>query len=371
MDPGLARAGILPPALPAPTPPTPPEPIGNAANTPLYVVRRLLSTNANANQATYHQETTAGVPADIELWRARLPGPERHRVWLAFRRDGQYVAEGTDRDRVLSDIGWMRDRGLLPGEAPTPPTTPPEPEPQQDWAEIGRQAFRNGETRAPAVNPAVQEAIANLPVGQGAGEIMREFTRGWDEANLAAPVPEPEPEPVRPERLTEPEPPPPPPPPPPDFAELGRQAFASGEPNTPSTNPAVLGALRAVGGGRAVGADVALREFSRGWDEANEAEQEATRRVEEPGLEGIPDDVVGIHVDNWPEGRPLPSAEWAVWNAPRPLYGGENWTGAFRAGTFYAAHRRDDTYFRGSRNRTGAWTLSRWSSSTTRKSATR
>lgn len=36
------------------------------------------------------------------------------------------------------------------------------------------------------------------------------------------------------------------------------------------------------------------------------------------------------------EGLEIP-ADWTVWNAARPLYGHEQWTGEFRHGLFYAA----------------------------------
>jgi hypothetical protein len=54
-----------------------------------------------------------------------------------------------------------------------------------DFESIGRQAYRNGESAAPALNARVQAAIADLPVGAGAANIMRVFTRGY-EAERAA-----------------------------------------------------------------------------------------------------------------------------------------------------------------------------------------
>lgn len=57
-----------------------------------------------------------------------------------------------------------------------------------NFAEIGRNAHRNGEPRAPFFNSEVAEAIANLPVGGGATQIMAAFTRGWDAENMAAVV---------------------------------------------------------------------------------------------------------------------------------------------------------------------------------------
>lgn len=64
-----------------------------------------------------------------------------------------------------------------------------------DWEAVGRQAFENGEHSAPALNATVMAHMAGMPVGTGAIEIMRAFTRGWDAANLAAPVPDLDPQP--------------------------------------------------------------------------------------------------------------------------------------------------------------------------------
>jgi hypothetical protein len=57
-----------------------------------------------------------------------------------------------------------------------------------DWKEVGRRAFHAGEMAAPALNRQVMDAIAGMPVGGGAADIMRAFSAGWDEANMAAPV---------------------------------------------------------------------------------------------------------------------------------------------------------------------------------------
>ena len=57
-----------------------------------------------------------------------------------------------------------------------------------DFKEVGRQAFANGEPAAPMLNPQVREAIADLPVGGGAADIMRAFSEGWHAANLAQPI---------------------------------------------------------------------------------------------------------------------------------------------------------------------------------------
>lgn len=63
-----------------------------------------------------------------------------------------------------------------------------------DWEAVGRQAFHDGQHRAPALNETVLAHIAGLPVGGGAADIMRAFTRGWDAKNFAAPVPDPDPQ---------------------------------------------------------------------------------------------------------------------------------------------------------------------------------
>ncbi len=59
-----------------------------------------------------------------------------------------------------------------------------------DFVEIGRQAFHRGADRAPALNAEVQQALTGLPVGTAETiRIMKDFTAGWDAANMAAPVP--------------------------------------------------------------------------------------------------------------------------------------------------------------------------------------
>ncbi|WP_410662060.1 hypothetical protein [Amycolatopsis sp. lyj-84] len=45
--------------------------------------------------------------------------------------------------------------------------------------EVGRQAFLAGEHGAPALNPAVREAIKDMEVGTGAASIMLAFQEGW------------------------------------------------------------------------------------------------------------------------------------------------------------------------------------------------
>lgn len=61
---------------------------------------------------------------------------------------------------------------------------------EPDWEALGRQAFHNGEHAAPALNATVMAHLAGRPVGDPhTMVIMRGFTRGWDAANMAAPVP--------------------------------------------------------------------------------------------------------------------------------------------------------------------------------------
>lgn len=57
------------------------------------------------------------------------------------------------------------------------------------WVRVGRTAFANGEHRAPALNGQVRRALEGMPVGtKAAVDIMLAFGRGWDAANLEAPV---------------------------------------------------------------------------------------------------------------------------------------------------------------------------------------
>lgn len=47
---------------------------------------------------------------------------------------------------------------------------------------LGRQAHRNGKMNAPALNPEVMVAIDGMPVGGGAAEIMKAYSRGYEAA---------------------------------------------------------------------------------------------------------------------------------------------------------------------------------------------
>ena len=49
-----------------------------------------------------------------------------------------------------------------------------------DFETLGRQAYINDAPAAPALNAQVQAAIAGLPVGGGAADIMRAFSRGYE-----------------------------------------------------------------------------------------------------------------------------------------------------------------------------------------------
>jgi hypothetical protein len=55
---------------------------------------------------------------------------------------------------------------------------------------VGRQAYAAGLMRAPSLDEAARGMVADLPVGGGAAGIFAAWTRGWDAANLAAPIPE-------------------------------------------------------------------------------------------------------------------------------------------------------------------------------------
>lgn len=54
--------------------------------------------------------------------------------------------------------------------------------PAIDFVEVGRQARRDGEGNAPALNKTVKAAFANMVVGTGATQIMQDFQNGWTEA---------------------------------------------------------------------------------------------------------------------------------------------------------------------------------------------
>jgi hypothetical protein len=60
----------------------------------------------------------------------------------------------------------------MSSDQPANPQDPPSLNGDQ-WAARGRQAFADGMRRLPTGDPQVYAAIAGLPVGGGAAEIMR------------------------------------------------------------------------------------------------------------------------------------------------------------------------------------------------------
>lgn len=55
-----------------------------------------------------------------------------------------------------------------------------------DWQLAGRQAHAAGLPRVPMADVRVHVACAGMSVGQGAVRLFRDWTRGWDAANLSA-----------------------------------------------------------------------------------------------------------------------------------------------------------------------------------------
>lgn len=78
---------------------------------PAYVVRGLALSTQDAGRAKYQQETGDDVPADVELWRAEVPG--KLPVWLAFVGE-QYLAHSLDRVSLLDEVEWYRRHDMLP-----------------------------------------------------------------------------------------------------------------------------------------------------------------------------------------------------------------------------------------------------------------
>lgn len=68
------------------------------------------------------------------------------------------------------------------------PTPRRKPQHLPTWFDAGRDAFAAGLPRIPGADQRVTEALAGLPVGTGAADIMASWTSGWDTANLAQPV---------------------------------------------------------------------------------------------------------------------------------------------------------------------------------------
>lgn len=57
------------------------------------------------------------------------------------------------------------------------------------FKQMGRDAFAKGRKRVPANDPALAEALKGINGQRGAVlQALTEWTNGWDEANLAAPV---------------------------------------------------------------------------------------------------------------------------------------------------------------------------------------
>jgi hypothetical protein len=71
---------------------------------------------------------------------------------------------------------------------PKPITNPRVAELVPQAEALGRAAFEADKKRIPAQDPAVLPLLAGLQVGEGL-PILNAWLRGWDRANLAAPVP--------------------------------------------------------------------------------------------------------------------------------------------------------------------------------------
>lgn len=56
------------------------------------------------------------------------------------------------------------------------------------YYDAGRAAFAAGLPCIPLADGIVLAAVRILPVGAGAADIMRDWTNGWTDANLAAPI---------------------------------------------------------------------------------------------------------------------------------------------------------------------------------------
>lgn len=56
------------------------------------------------------------------------------------------------------------------------------------YTQLGREAHAAGMDRIPFLDPTIEAAIRDLPVGGGAAGIFRAWLTGWDTANLAARV---------------------------------------------------------------------------------------------------------------------------------------------------------------------------------------
>jgi hypothetical protein len=58
-----------------------------------------------------------------------------------------------------------------------------------DFYALGRDAHAAGMPSAPVLNEQVWAALEGVPVGDPRGmQVLRDYTRGWNDANLAAPV---------------------------------------------------------------------------------------------------------------------------------------------------------------------------------------
>lgn len=113
---------------------------------------------------------------------------------FSYKSDTRFAVNMTDLKMLLRN-GLMRMQVNNPGhitlyfgpigEEKAPPSALPSP---QEFFQMGVDAFKNGKLRVPARDPALMGALRGQPDGS-AVPAMKQWSRGWDQANLDAPVP--------------------------------------------------------------------------------------------------------------------------------------------------------------------------------------
>jgi hypothetical protein len=116
---------------------------------------------------------------------------------FSYKSDTRFAVNMTDLKMLLRK-GLMRMQVNNPGHitlyfGPTGEEKgPPAPLPTaQDFFQMGVDAFKNGKLRTPARDPFLMTALRGQPDGT-ALPAMKQWMKGWDKANLDAPVPAPQ-----------------------------------------------------------------------------------------------------------------------------------------------------------------------------------
>lgn len=155
--------------VPIPQEPTPGADVVRDKGTALadQVEDQKLAGEIRARTAAYHSAVTNNVPDDEADERAALLDT------LAT------VAQRAGDNRDVADLAAeVRIAATADPDATPEATQPARPGGDVDFADVGRQARRNGEPAAASLNPQVREALEGLPVGSPESRrILADFSR--------------------------------------------------------------------------------------------------------------------------------------------------------------------------------------------------